>query len=143
MAEPGTNDDLDTALAKALADAITSAKSAPGDQTKGARVRKQREAIDALRALGKTWEQIADVLSAGGLKVSARTVRLEMTKDIKTAKKGASVGGQHGKPALRTEAAYTTPKVKKLAANVASTEGEHVVKPTTEAGFYDAGGVEN
>lgn len=142
MAEAGTNDDLDTALAKALADALTSAKSAPGDKTKGARVRKQREAIDALRATGKTWEQIADVLSAGGLKVSARTVRLEMTKDIKTAKKGAKVAGT-GKPARRTEAAHTTPQVKKLAANVASTEGEHVVKPATEAGFYDAGGVEN
>ena len=136
------NDDLDTALAKALADALTSAKSAPGDQTKGARVRKQREAIDALRATGKTWEQIADVLSAGGLKVSARTVRLEMTKDRKTAKKGASVAG-NGKPARRTEAAHTTPQVKKPAANVASTEGEHVVKPATETGFYDAGGVEN
>jgi hypothetical protein len=142
MAEPGTNDDLDTALAKALADALALAKSAPGDQTKGARVRKQREAIDALRATGKTWEQIADVLSAGGLKVSARTVRLEMTKDRKTAKKGAKVAG-NGKPARRTEAAHTTPQVKKLAANVASTEGEHVVKPATEAGFYDAGGVEN
>jgi hypothetical protein len=106
-------------------------------------VRKQREAIDALRATGKTWEQIADVLSAGGLKVSARTVRLEMTKDRKTAKKGAKVAG-NGKPARRrTEAAHTTPQVKKLAANVASTEGEHVVKPATEAGFYDAGGVEN
>ena len=138
MAEAGTNDDLDTALAKALADALTS-KSAPGDQTKGARVRKQREAIDALRATGKTWEQIADVLSAGGLKVSARTVRLEMTKDIKTAKKGAKVAG-NGKLARRTEAAHTTPQIKKLAANVA---GEHVVKPATEAGFYDAGGVEN
>ena len=142
MAEAGTNDDLDTALAKALADALTSAKSAPGDQTKSARVRKQREAIDALRATGKTWEQIADVLSAGGLQVSARTVRLEMTKDIKTAKKGAKATGT-GKPARRTEAARTTPQVKKLAANVASTEGEHVVKPATEAGFYDAGGVEN
>ena len=142
MAEAGTNDDLDTALAKALADALTSAKSAPGDQTKGARVRKQREAIDALRATGKTWEQIADVLSAGGLKVSARTVRLEMTKDRQTGKKGAKVAG-NGKPERRTEAAHTTPKVKKLAANVASTEGEHVVKPATEAGFYDAGGVEN
>lgn len=142
MAEAETNDDLDTALAKALADALTSAKSAPGDQTKGARVRKQREAIDALRATGKTWEQIANVLSAGGLKVSARTVRLEMTKDRKTAKKGAKVAA-NSKPERRTEAAHTTQQVKKLAANMASAEGEHVVKPATEAGFYDAGGVEN
>ncbi len=142
MAEEGTNDALDSALAKALADALAEASVATGSQTKSARVAKHRDAIEALKSKGWTWKQIADKITAGGLPVSARTVRLEMTRTAAAAGR-AKPESQDGKTNRRQVAKKQTQDGKKKGTAVATVEVKPLAAKPTADGFFNAEVVEN
>ncbi len=141
LAEEGTNDALDSALAKALADALAEASVATGSQTKSARVAKHRDAIEALKSKGWTWKQIAEKITAGGLPVSARTVRLEMTRTAAAA--GRAKSGSDGKTNRRQVAKKQTQEGKKKGTAVATVEVKPLAAKPTADGFFNAEGVEN
>lgn len=149
MAETGTTDDIDSAVAKALADALVEARQDTSRLTKGARVRRHAEAIRALKAQRWSWEQIAKKLTDGGLQVSARTLRLEMAKlpsgtgqAASGSRPVAALPARGGEVKRRTAAQRAAPPGKDVAKNPAASEEPPGSKATAD-GFFDAEGVEN
>jgi hypothetical protein len=142
LAETGPGDALDSALGKALADALSAVESSSDGQTKSARVRRHRDAIVALKAKNWSWERIAETLSAGGLKVSARTVRLEIVGKVRSGKKGAN-SSRNGKANRRTPEKRTAPASDKETGPATETPVEAPAKIPTGDGFYRAEEVDN
>jgi hypothetical protein len=124
---------LDEALAAALAEALEGDEvPASAGTTKSARIRRHKDAIDALKARGWTWDGIAKKLASAGLEVSARTVRLEITKGMKAAQRRAV------RPATRkrSEPAVAEKKAPASAKKVAEVRHESATPRSTEGDFF-------
>jgi hypothetical protein len=143
--QDGFRDDLDKTLADTLTDALRASDSTGGNPTKGERLQRHRQRILELRAKDRkrfTWEKIAEMLTAAGLQVSARTVRLEMTKGEPSKKKGVKASGNGRSVRLGVTKRPALGGIK-LANAEAKTEAEPVAKPPTGDGFYKAEEVDN
>lgn len=115
QARDEASESLDDALAAVLAEALDEVPAGAGT-TKSARVRRHKDAIDALKARGWTWDAIAKKLASAGLEVSARTVRLEITSAKKKGPKAAQGRAVRHAATKRSPAEQKAPTAAKIAA---------------------------